>query len=403
MKVAQVARSIAEFLLSNEENYSRIVELGGLDADVVETAALAHDLGHPPFGHIGEEVLDEYARHTLELRDGFEGNAQTFRILTRLEPRSPKRVGLDLTRGTRSAVLKYPWLRADRHEAHDEEKTKNAEYRLRWKKFGAYEDDEDSFRDALTLIPYAGAQGLEAAVMDVADDITYALHDLEDFHSAGLLATAEARESLETWLRTSGYKDEGSAVLGPDDPYTSLMASLERDYPERFERETFVDAAQSVANHLSSLLRQEAVGRQRAVASVRTLISRLITEYVAAITINNETPTVSRAPISVRTDHWHQIQLLKEITRQFIIKRSDVAVFQLGQMNTLRGLLEMLQKWCADRNERHRLPIELREYQDQGSARGLIDYVAGLSDHHAIALYRGLSGNGSSLLTARFV
>jgi len=86
LKVAQVARSISEVLLHRGDAQT-LEALGGLDADVAEAAGLAHDIGHLPFGHIGEAVLDEYAREELALAEGFEGNAQTFRIVARLEPR----------------------------------------------------------------------------------------------------------------------------------------------------------------------------------------------------------------------------------------------------------------------------------------------------------------------------
>ena len=111
-KVALTAWSIGSNLINaqNEEIKHRIANHGGLDLDMVATAALAHDLGHPPFGHVGETELDSWgATHGLE--DGFEGNAQTFRILTRLARWHPHYPGLKLRLGTLSAVLKYPWTR----------------------------------------------------------------------------------------------------------------------------------------------------------------------------------------------------------------------------------------------------------------------------------------------------
>src|SRR5687768_10161229 len=105
LKVAQVARAIAERVDPGLAD-----KLGGCDPDVVEAASLAHDLGHPPFGHLGERVLDRVARQRLKLRDGFEGNAQSYRIVTSTEI-SGSTVGLDLTAAVRAAMAKYPWTR----------------------------------------------------------------------------------------------------------------------------------------------------------------------------------------------------------------------------------------------------------------------------------------------------
>src|SRR5688500_10910818 len=110
IKVAAVARAIAVRLLRTHDHHL-LHDLGGLDHVVVQAAASAHDLGHPPFGHLGERVLDRLARQRFGLHDGFEGNAQTFRIITELEVRGPGDDGLNLTAAVRAAVLKYPWGR----------------------------------------------------------------------------------------------------------------------------------------------------------------------------------------------------------------------------------------------------------------------------------------------------
>ena len=112
IKVTAVARAIAVRLLRVEDR-DLLRTLGGLDHVVVQAAANAHDLGHPPFGHLGERVLDRLARDRFGLADGFEGNAQTFRILTELEVQGPGDQGLNLTAAVRAAVLKYPWGRFD--------------------------------------------------------------------------------------------------------------------------------------------------------------------------------------------------------------------------------------------------------------------------------------------------
>ena len=107
LEIAQIARRIAERLA--RDNSEAALALGGIDPDVAEAAALAHDLGHPPFGHIAEELLDDLMCGEQKIRDGFEGNAQSFRIVTKLAVRN-LHPGLDLTRATLNAILKYPRL-----------------------------------------------------------------------------------------------------------------------------------------------------------------------------------------------------------------------------------------------------------------------------------------------------
>ena len=140
-------------------------ELGaalGADPDLMEGACLAHDIGHPPFGHNGEEALNEVALAC----GGFEGNAQSLRLLVRLEAKTVDEdgdsIGLNLTRASLDAATKYPWPRA-----------------VNARKFGVYDDDLEIFNWMRTGAP-EGAQSFEAQIMDWSDDVAYSVHDLED-------------------------------------------------------------------------------------------------------------------------------------------------------------------------------------------------------------------------------
>jgi dGTPase len=153
LEVAQIGRRLAEDLCKDED----LVEaLGGIDPERVEAAALAHDLGHPPFGHIAEKVLDGLIV-SRGVEDGFESNAQAFRIATKLAVRKEEFPGLNLTRATLNAVLKYPWLRENSGPKHD--------------KWSVYSTEDQEFSWVKEPYSLKNDRSPEAELMDWADDI----------------------------------------------------------------------------------------------------------------------------------------------------------------------------------------------------------------------------------------
>jgi len=161
----------------------------GCDPDLVETACLAHDIGHPPFGHNGEMALADLAAGC----GGFEGNAQTLRLLTRLETKV-RGAGLNLTRASLDATLKYPWPAPPRGAAVP--MTPWISEAPAPPKFNYYADDAAVF-DWIRLGAPARRRCLEAQVMDWADDVAYSVHDVEDGLHAGMITLAQLRDSAE--------------------------------------------------------------------------------------------------------------------------------------------------------------------------------------------------------------
>ena len=218
----------------------------GCDADVVDTACLAHDLGHPPFGHNGETALDEVAAGI----GGFEGNAQTLRILTRLEAKRAhpdgRPAGLNLTRASLDAATKYPWRRG--RAPHPTDEVRRLRRRPR----------------RLRLVPRRraprAAGALEAQVMDWSDDVAYSVHDVEDAVASGWLDPRLLREraDVEAVLAVAGEVYEPG--LTPDE----LAEALER-----------LLATGAVPDSYD--------GSRAGLAALKDMTSRLIGRFVVAV------------------------------------------------------------------------------------------------------------------------
>ncbi|MCY1138920.1 dNTP triphosphohydrolase [Actinoplanes sp. Pm04-4] len=384
IKVGQVGRRIADLLSLSTESED-IEAGGGLDPDTVEAACLAHDVGHPPFGHAGEQALDKCAREQLDLTDGFEGNAQSFRMLTQIEYRFQHQRGLNLTAATLAALIKYPWLRDDQPNS------------LKWRKFNAYRTDAEAFDRVRADVPVPlFAQTLEASIMDTADDITYALHDLEDFYCAGMFPRNQIVALLRDFIgsrRHRGYV-----------PITMDFQTLEQhgrklaeEYPDVYSSDSLAAAAEKVLVLIDYTMLRHFNGSRTAFTMIRSAFASRTDSYVRGITAG---PRGSHKAVIARLqdDHWHEVQVLKWLTRKFVIDRAELALSQLGQTRVLRDTVTRLVEWSD--NDPDRLPMTLREYTKDlaGSSadqrRAVLDYVASLTDAQLLSLSKALAGSG---------
>ncbi len=437
LKVAQVARAIAERLIADDRYRELLDKLGGCDPDVVEGAALAHDLGHPPFGHLGERVLDTLARQRFGLPDGFEGNAQSYRIVTSTEIRG-ETIGLDLTAAVRAALLKYPWTRSTYPLPHPREMEPTPRGASAppdapasgSAKFGAYVTELADLRQARA--PFAGRladwqQTVEASVMDTADDIAYAIHDVEDFHRVGVLQQGSVAGELMAWQRDSAaLRDLPAQALAtehrrPGRSVEQLRRDLRRKDGWISDDEAFAEAVEHVRHELvDGLLAVAFDGSIEAEQSVARFSAYWTRRLIDAVEVRPD-PPVRSGHVLLAPAQWHEVQVLKLVHHRFVLERPDLALHQRGRASLLTTLVEALHAWLADPDEDSRLPrrlpdlVELAEAEYAALApapadlttmargRAIVDFVASLTDSQAIALLDALSGRSGQLWTDAFV
>lgn len=434
IKVAAVARAIAVRLRLHPD-HATIERLGGCDPVVVQAAASAHDLGHPPFGHLGEQTLDRLAHERFGLRDGFEGNAQTFRILTRLDEHDQPGVGLNLTAAVRAAVLKYPWLRHEGTTWASGPGTPRglapAAFAAGAQKFSAYELDADDMRLALEAHPAIAPlrQTVECSVMDIADDIAYSLHDLDDFHRAGLLNQTAISTEFRAWARERAtLRDEPLGVIAATDrqPGRSLellWRRLEDKDPWIADPDAFAAAVARVTDEVvDGLLSMPFDGSLAAERALTLFTAAWITHLESSVTVLAD-PGVRAGHVSLEVAAWHEVAVLKFLHQRFILDRPDLAIYQRGQASVIERVVTALADWLEDDRDRRRAPrrlldlveIAAEDYLDLDPAsqpddgpslvelargRGVIDYVASLTDAQATSLDRFVTGGSDRLWEA---
>jgi dGTPase len=332
LEVAQIAREMGERL--------------GCDPDVVDVAGLAHDLGHPPFGHNGEDALDAVSQGC----GGFEGNAQTLRVVSRLEAKV-EGAGLNLTRASLDATCKYPWRR-----------------RPGTRKFGVYEDDLpvfEWFREGRGETEKC----LEAQVMDWADDVAYSVHDVED----GIF---------------SGFIDVKLLLSDPDE-----RAALCAELPGAVLDDLLADPA------FAELARYD--GSHRAQIALKRFTSlttgRFVAAAVNATRLKYGFNPLRRydadliVPVAERT----HCALLKAMAVRYVMHRREIEPWYEQQREILTELVEILCDRAPDGLDQVFGPLYKEAANDAARLRVIIDQVACLTDPAAIAWHRKLTGKGA--------
>ncbi len=341
LEVAQIGRELGDAL--------------GCDADLVETACLVHDIGHPPFGHNGEEALHQAA---LDI-GGFEGNAQTFRLLTRLESktiRDNRSIGLNLTRATLDAATKYPW-------AFD---GKNS-------KFGFYQEDQEIF-DWVRKDITTKDKVFEAQVMDIADDIAYSVHDIEDaiygkhFNPNSLNAKEEFDEVVKV------AKSEYAAELSNDQLSQALSYLISQEWWVKSFTATQVEMA--ALKNMTSYL-----------------IGKFTEEIERSTKLENESSNLTRynANLVVPSNTRSQIAVLKAVVNLFVMQRKGAAENYAKEQDLILSIVAGLERNPDKLNTQFKSQFDDATNEKQAK-RAVIDQVASLTDSSARRLAQEFVG-----------
>ncbi|MGI8524345.1 MAG: deoxyguanosinetriphosphate triphosphohydrolase [Nocardioides sp.] len=346
LEVAQIARDLARAL--------------GCEPDIAETAALAHDLGHPPFGHNGERVLADLSQDC----GGFEGNAQTLRLLTRLEAKTVRSdgssVGLNLTRATLDACTKYPWSAAEA----DPPEGVHADGSPRVvRKFGVYDDDRPVFDWLRDGVP-GHRPCFEAQVMDLADDVAYSVHDVED----GVVAGRIGLTSLDL---------------------TAVWATARDWYlPESSDDE--LDDAWAALGRIGTWPRAPYDASRASLAALKNLTSDLIGRFCgaaqAATHASGEGPFVRHVGMLTVPRHTRvEMAVLKSVAAHYVMQADDRVAAMVRQRELLGELVDRIRAGAPDSLDRPFADDWHAAPDDADRQRVVIDQVASLTDARALA------------------
>ncbi len=314
----------------------------GADPDLVESACLAHDLGHPPFGHNGEAALAEIARDC----GGFEGNAQSFRILTRLEPKTldarGESAGLNLTRASLDSAIKYPWPASTNSQ-----------------KFGVYDDDIEIFMWVKNGITQQRTP-IEAQIMDWADDVAYSVHDFEDSVHSGQIEIENLGKDLHFFYEIA--KDDylpDLLIQEIESAFTRLQALS--CWPSHFDGSH--DSLARLKDLTSQLIGRFAQGAQRATRD--QFGDGRLSRYSADLIVPREERV--------------EVALLKSFAAHYIFRAEESKERYLHERALIHRLAEGLLASDGQLLERN-LATGWRQADDRQRLRIVVDQIASLTD-----------------------
>jgi dGTPase len=401
LEVAQIAKGIAATLNHEYPEFRR----SPIDLDVVETAALAHDLGHPPFGHIGESALDKLMMDA----GGFEGNAQTLRILTRLEKkhdwRTPfdgrgndARIGLNLTHRTLAAILKYD------HEIPIHEKNRA---KLRKLEKGYYKSEADLVarikKSVCNATPTKSGQfqTLECQIMDIADDIAYSTYDLEDALKGEFITPLEMVSDIRDTSLVKKIADQVAKSIPRFGP-----AEVARVLLDIFAMRELFDPAVLMRglgtkrpSAKQALQITQAVAIDRSAASTKfcsdgyqrtQLTSSLVDAFMAGVQAkwNRAEPALSTVWLDEAV--LAQVEVLKHYTFEKLIMSPRIKLVEFRGTDIVEKIFGSLAS--EDRKGFQLLPGDYRHWYEATKdkiirRRVVCDFVAGMTDRYAFEFY----------------
>lgn len=373
LQVAQVGRRLAEKRIKHQPDLAKSL---AVDPDVIESACLAHDLGHPPFGHLAEYELNKLAGEEAQ---GFEGNAQSFRIVTELAFRDDKYNGLNLTNRTLRAILKYPWTFSGRPEK-------------KLNKWGAYDSERTSFELAVgkSGIEHS-TRSVEAELMDWADDLTYAIHDAEDFYRAGLIPLHLLLPSGQGPRSSSERERFLSYVASKRKKIEELQNTSESELDEIF--------AELLFTHFKLTGPYEGTRNDR--ARLRIFTSMLVGRYINGLLLAD--PSKGEGTIYIDENYKKQIALLKQLTWYYVIEAPGLATQQHANRKIIGYLFDTFLQETKEKPSRLLPPYYRERLQNAKNTsavkRVVVDLIAGMTEAQALMTYQRLNGivHGSAL------